>query len=180
MAAISSDAISSALKVIRDRLADVERDAGILAEECRVLKQAEQSLLAVSATVPAQLPAEASGQPKRRLESGSRSSLRAQLLAAVREAGHEGQTVAQLRSQFPDAKGGTLAATLSNLKRAGLIDTNGGTWFARETPKNSERPSSGGGSEMANVYENEPERWHAADYEVITHPRTGVSLARRA
>jgi hypothetical protein len=178
VAAISSDAIGSALTTIKARLAEVEQQIEMLAQERQALERAEQSLLVIAGegpSPPAEMATDAQpAQPRRR------GSLRSQLQAALKEAGPSGQTIQQLRTMFPETKGTTLAATLSNLKRAGVLDTKEGRWVCRQAPW--PEYSSTGGADIANMGD-EPERLHNVserDYEIVTHPRTGVSLARRA
>jgi hypothetical protein len=107
--------------------------------------------------------------------------LRAKLQTVLTQAGPSGHTIQELRALFPDTKSTTLATTLSNLKRVRLVTTKGRRWvFCRETPVSEY--SGTGSKDLASMGE-EPERWHNVserDYEVITHPGTGVSLARRA
>jgi hypothetical protein len=177
MGAVSSEAINSALRTIRARLSEVEREIESLASERDALRHAEQSLLAViSGEIPSPA-AETAHPPEQRARVPRESSLRAQLYAALQNAGPDGRSGEQLREEFPEAKSTTLAATLSNLKRAGLIDNNRGAWFCRETSR-----SNGGGSEALKNGNDEPSRWSAVerDYDSFTEPRTGVTLARRA
>jgi hypothetical protein len=183
MGAVSSEAISSALRTIRARLSEVEREIESLENERDALRHAEQSLLAViRGEIPSAAAAETAHPPEQPARLPRQSSLRTQLYTALQTAGPGGQSIHQLREQFPDATKMTIAARLSNLKRAGLIDNNRGAWFCRETSKASEIRSSGGGSEALKNGNDEPSRWSAVerDYDSFTDPRTGVTLARRA
>lgn len=176
MAAISTAAISSALRTIQARLLEIRQQTEALAQEQAALEQAERSLIPVLGEMPGpDVISTARDNPP----AGRQASLRSQLQAALRDAGAKGRTVQHLRRLFPEAKGTTLAATLSNLKRAGLIDTREGHWLCRKV---SENHSHAGGGDIAEIGV-EPDRWHRVNechYEVFTHPRTGVSLARRA
>ena len=114
------------------------------------------------------------------VQPGSHGSLRSRLQAILKEAGPSGHTIQELKRLLPDTKSTTLAATLSNLKQAGLVDRREGHWFTSDAPK--PEGSGTGGADIADI-EGEPQTWHRVnepDYEVVTHPRTGVSLARRA
>jgi hypothetical protein len=174
---MSSEAIGSALNTIQARLTEVEHQIEALAAERQALEQAERSLLVVlgqASGPPNAMAADPHTQP------GNHGSLRSRLQEVLKEAGPSGHTIQELRRLFSDTKSTTLAATLSNLKRAGLVDTRGGHWFIWDP---TELECSGtGGTDIADVG-GEPQTWHSVnepDYEVVTHPRTGVSLARRA
>jgi hypothetical protein len=182
MGAVSREAISSALRTIRARLSEVEREIESLANERDALRHAEQSLLAVIGDEIPSAASEPAHPPEQPARLPRQSSLRTQLYTALQTAGPGGRRLDQLREQFPDAKNMTIAATLSNLKRAGLVDNNRGAWICRETSKASETRSSGGGSEALKNGNDEPPRWSAIerDYDAFTDPRTGVTLARRA
>jgi hypothetical protein len=183
VAAISSEAIGSALRTIQARLIDVRQQIEILTREQKALEQAEQSLLAVLGERPSlvEAPHPAASESKSELAGQPRQgSLRARLQTVLKEAGPGGHTIQHLRALFPDANGKTLAVTLSNLKGAGLIHSKDGCWLIRGMPQATH--SSSGGADIENV-SHAPGQLHNVsdrDYEVVTHPRTGVSLARRA
>jgi hypothetical protein len=182
VAAISSEAIGSALRTIQARLADVRQQIEILCREQKALEQAEQSLLAVlgerpSVEAPHSAASDSKSEPARQPRQGS---LRGRLQTVLKEAGPSGHTIQQLRTLFSDTNAKTLAVTLSNLKGAGLVDSKDGCWFIRGGPQADH--SGSGGADIEDV-SHAPGQLHNVserDYEVVTHPRTGVSLARRA
>jgi hypothetical protein len=183
VAAISSEAIGSALRTIQARLIDVTQQIEILSLEQKAPVQAEQSLLALLGEGPSLVQAPHSAASENESEPARQprqDSLRARLQAMLQEAGSSGHTIQQLRTLLPDAKAKTLTVTLSNLKRAGLIGSKDGCWFFRVAPQAEH--SSSGGADIGDV-SRAPGQLHNVnerDYEVVTHPRTGVSLARRA
>jgi hypothetical protein len=174
---MDTHAICAALDVIRVRLVDVHDQCKALEDERDCLLQAEQSLAKLIDLAPKTTAVAIARDPPD--GPGRRAgTLRSKLLACLEEAGPSGRTFKQIREEVPDAKSASITATLSNLKRAGLVYRNHGVWFSGEAmppissePTMPDRQRSGvSGSATVN----------GRGYEIVTHPRTGVSLARAA
>jgi hypothetical protein len=174
---MDTHAISAALDVIRVRLVDVHDQCKALDDERNRLLQAEQSLEKLIDLAPKTTAVGIARDPPHRPHRRARA-LRSKLLACLEEAGPSGRTFQQLREAIPDTKSASITATLSNLKRAGLVYRNHSRWFSEEaTPPTSSEPTMPDDqrsrvSDSATV--------NGRGYEIVTHPRTGVSLARAA
>ncbi|WP_046869146.1 hypothetical protein [Microvirga massiliensis] len=132
--------LSQALAAIRSRLAEIDQQIAALEAERERLHKGKEGLSALlGETKPPPEPESAKrgpGRPRKTREPGAppkprANTFRSRLLAAIQQA-PEGLPTPQIRDMFPDQKQSTLAGTLSNLRRNGLLRSEAGVWFPVE------------------------------------------------
>jgi len=181
----TANVISTALDSIKARRSEVEAQIAALSAEQETLRKAEEALIELVVREGSS-ESRQRGRPRgvRNLAEGSRerirrgpggTSVKAAVLAALKEAGEEGLHRDELGKLFAHVADGTLNTTLSVLKREGQVDsrrTGSGrksTWhFSGEEDSSGEE-----GGEPSS--DEEPQRL-ASDTPRVTSGRHGVSL----
>jgi hypothetical protein len=134
--------LSQALAAIRSRLAEIDEQIATLEAERERLHKGEEGLSALlGETKPPPEPETETGRrgpgrPRKTREPGApphprANTFRSRLLAAIQRA-PEGLPTPQIRDMFPNQKQSTLAGTLSNLRRDGLLRSEFGVWLPVE------------------------------------------------
>jgi hypothetical protein len=146
---LDTKSLSQALTAIRSRLAEIDQQIAALKAERERLQKGEEGLNALLAEPDAlSEPTDTKrgpGRPRkprepRALPKPRANTFRGRLLAAIQQV-PEGLSTPQIRDMFPEQKHSTLAGTLSNLRRDGLLRSKSGMWFPveRGKPEETER-----------------------------------------